>query len=607
MPAGPDRGNAATGGRRPGGFAPVAPVLLVALLAVSGIAGSIYWGLRVAESSRTAWLERSRLEAVELSSAVDAALSQVEAQLRALAILFHSSERVEVGELADAEDKLPSDGLSVTLSGLAFALVIDEADRSAYEQQTHTRLTFPGYSELISPGSFSHFPITLPSRRNSLFHRSADLAANSALRSMALSAVRLHDTVVMSPAFMIDGRWLVGFAIAAPNAGEDGLLFGVLELPDLFERTIHWKPAGLTMRLLQLPSSWESGADPIFVHGAGVPPPEVAATHDHRFTHGEARWIMRWSVLPGYRGGFDLLPAWALAIGGSLLSLIVGLVLSLLIYQNALIRRRVEERTAELSGALYRAEAGNQAKSNFLAVIGHELRTPLNAVIGFSDLLEPMQQTPTSKDYVRFVRTGGRHLLRLVNALLDVAQAETGGLILEEGEVDVAALIREAVEAAQPTADKATAAVELRIPGDLPRVRGDGERLQLIIFNLVLNALRAAGDCGRVVVEAHVRDGDGGVSLSLQDTGPGMTKSQMTASLRLFEQVEGPLNRCNEGLGIGLPLCRHLVGLHGGTLSIDTQPGQGTTVTVDLPGERTLVVAKGWAMAKDGGVRRQAP
>ncbi|MFX4219584.1 MAG: sensor histidine kinase [Thalassobaculum sp.] len=345
------------------------------------------------------------------------------------------------------------------------------------------------------------------------------------------------------------------------------------------------------LHLLQYPSSWEDGDGATLIHGPSEVAGDLAATHTHRFTHGEARWVLRWDVLPSYNGGVTVLPARLLAAAGSLLSLLVGLAVSLLLYQNALIRRRVDLRTAELKMALDRAEEASRAKTNFLAVIGHELRTPLNAVIGFADLLEPVQSTPTSRNYIRFVQGGGRHLLRLVKALLEVAQAEQGELVLDDDEVDLRALVHEAVSLAGSSVGETTAVIDIGLPEALPSIRGDGPRLELVILNLVLNAVRAAGDGGKVTVEALVRE-DHGIRVTVRDTGPGMAEAQVTASLRIFEQVEGPLNRRHEGLGIGLPLCRHLVRLHGGSLSIDTRPGGGTTVTVDLPPERTLIFAE---------------
>lgn len=171
--------------------------------------------------------------------------------------------------------------------------------------------------------------------------------------------------------------------------------------------------------------------------------------------------------------------------------------------------------------------------------------------------------------------------------------------MLDDEEVDLRTLIHKAVSLAGSSVGETTAVIDIGLPKALPSIRGDGPRLELVILNLVLNAIRAAGDGGKVTVEALVRE-DHGIRVTVRDTGPGMAAAQVTASLRLFEQVEGPLNRRHEGLGIGLPLCRHLVRLHGGSLSIDTRPGGGTTVTVDLPTERTLG-------ATESDVRLRAP
>ncbi|WP_281685478.1 sensor histidine kinase [Thalassobaculum salexigens] len=586
-------GASRVGASRLGGSVSFGAFALVLLLSLCGVAASVLGALRLAESSRQNWLERGRMEALELSSAVDGALLQVEAQLGALVTLFHSSSFVEADELSRAEANLPSDGLSVTLSGLAFAAILDDSERRRYEDRRGIVLSVPGNPDKPSPSWASHFPVMLASQGHPQFHEGADLAAIAPLRSMALSATRLERTVVMSPTFQMVGRRFAALAVSAPNGGTPGLLLGILDVDELFERMVRWELPGLSMRLLEYPGSWELDSEPKTVRGVAEPPSEAIATFDHRFTHGEARWHLQWSLLPSFEGGVDTVPAFMLGIGGSMLSLLVGLALCLLIYQNALIRQRVDERTAELSDALNRAEAGNQAKTNFLAVIGHELRTPLNAVIGFADLLESRQPTDEARSYVNFVRGGGRHLLRLVNALLEVAQAETGELALEESEIDVTQMIVEAVRSVDASVMAPGVAIALDLAEGLPTVRGDRERLQLVVVNLVLNAIRAAGEGGRVAVGAWrgPEDGDipnGGVRIRVCDTGSGMTENQVQASLQLFEQVESPMNRRHEGLGIGLPLCRHLVRLHGGTLEIDTRPGQGTAVTVDLPPHRIL-------------------
>ena len=577
------RGKSAEGTNRLTGTVSVGALLLVGILSLSGIGASVLGGVRLADYSRRNWEERARIEALEHATTIDRALLQVEAQLRALATLFYSSDYVDARELAQAEANLPSEGLSVTLTGLAFAAVVDASQRSAYEAAHGLDFTVPAEPGSPAPVTLSHFPVILASTHYPEFHLGADLAAIGPLRSMALSADRLRRQVVMSPTFDLNGRQVVGFAMAAPNGTTQGLLFGLLALDDLFERVTRSNRPGLQMRLLEYPGSWEFDGMPQVVRGAAELAEDRVVTFDHRFTHGEARWSLQWSVRPNFRGGVDTMPALMLGIGGSLVSLLVGLALCLLIHQNALIRRRVEERTSELSEALHRAEVGNRAKTNFLAVIGHELRTPLNAVIGFADLLEPLQTTEMSGNYIHFVQGGGRHLLRLVNALLEVAQAEAGELTLAESEVQVRDLVEEAVHSIDPALVISTVAIEVDLADDLPAVLGDWQRLMLVMVNLLLNALRAAGDAGRVVVRASRCAEMDGVRISVSDTGPGMTQDQLQASLRLFEQVENPMNRRHEGLGIGLPLCRHLVHLHGGALVIDTKPGEGTTVSVDLP------------------------
>ena len=563
-------------------------VLLLAVLTVAGVVSSVLWGLHLAEVSRAAWIERGRMQALEHSRAVDAALSQVEAQLQALATLFHSSDQVDPDELISAEANLPAEGLSVTLTGLAYVRILDNTERAAHEARTGVAITYPGDPYRRAPDDLSHYPVSLGSRGFPVFHEGADLAALPALRSMALSAERLRREVVMSPTFMLGGRRLIALAVFAPNGGVPGLLIGLLPLESVFSHSLHWHVPGLEVQLLEYPGSWEVDGVAEAVRGGPSPGDSRSVSFEHRFTHGEARWKLDWSLLPHFQGGVNTLSAWTVAIGGSLLSLILGGVLSLLVYQNALIRRRVDERTAELSDALSRAEEGNRAKTNFLAVVGHELRTPLNAVIGFADLLEDNQPNETARSYVRFVQGGGRHLLRLVNSLLEVAQAEAGGLTLAESDICVQDLVTEAVRSIDPSVLAPKVDLRIRVDEELPRIRGDWERLLLVTINLLLNALRAAGDGGRVTVRAGGRPEDGGVRLTVTDTGPGMTDSQVTASLALFEQIESPMNRRHEGLGIGLPLCRHLVHQHGGTLFIDTRPHVGTSVIVDFPAARSL-------------------
>ena len=162
-PSGARRGNSEAGASRLTGSVSIGAVLLVGILSLSGVAASVLGGLRLAEYSRRTWEERAQIEALEHSTAIDGALLQVEAQLRALATLFYSSDYVDARELAHAEANLPSEGLSITLTGLAFAAVVDDSQRSAYEAASGYAFTVPGEPGTPSPMTVSHFPVILAS------------------------------------------------------------------------------------------------------------------------------------------------------------------------------------------------------------------------------------------------------------------------------------------------------------------------------------------------------------------------------------------------------------------------------------------------------------
>ncbi len=562
-------------------------------LTLAGIIGSWYWGQSIAEQNHRAWLERGRSEALDLTSQVDSALVQTETQVRALSVWFVGSERVEREELLAAETALPADALSLTLSSLAYATEVKRPDRPAFESSVGVGLTVPSDPESTAPSSLVHFPVTLPSGNASVLRLGADLVSDNSFRPAVLSATRLPDTPIMSPAFKYKDRWTAAFAMATRNAGDDGVLVGLLDLDELFDRTVRGGGSeGLHLRLDQEDSSWgtTSGPQPILV------PPDLAdepvESFSFRFAHGDARWRLRWDLHANYQGGVDNNPPLMAGIGGSAISLGIGSALILLLFQNATIRRRVQERTAELSEALDLAEQGNRAKTRFLAVVGHELRTPLNAIIGFAEILVKSQANEAGREQATFVMDSGRHLLRQVNDLLDLARSESGQLELEDDCVDINAVVHEAVEALAPTAEPKEVAFTVEVAPDLPAVRGDFQRLKQIVPSLSANALSAVSQGGQVEVSALVDHQHGGVTLSVTDDGSGMSEEELSASLRLFEQTEDPMNRRNEGLGIGLPLSRRLTELHGGEMTIRTRPGQGTTVIVHPPAERVVAALK---------------
>jgi signal transduction histidine kinase len=269
--------------------------------------------------------------------------------------------------------------------------------------------------------------------------------------------------------------------------------------------------------------------------------------------------------------------------------------------------RQLNETVRELERARIAAEEASRVKSQFMANISHELRTPLNAVIGYSELLIEEAEGDEGKRQqfadLRRISGAGHHLLGMIDELLDISEIEVGRLELREGLVDLKELID---DCAGTIAERARAAgLELAIEPapELPHLKADGGRLRQILLNLLSNAVKFTAPGGRIVLGAAPAE-DGGVLLSISDTGIGMAPDEIPIALEPFRQVNGTLNRRREGTGLGLPLARALAELHGGTLSIDSVPGRGTTINVTLPSARVVPPTRSPAKSMNSAQKR---
>jgi signal transduction histidine kinase len=253
-------------------------------------------------------------------------------------------------------------------------------------------------------------------------------------------------------------------------------------------------------------------------------------------------------------------------------------------------KRELQATAENLTKALDAAAAASQAKSQFLATMSHELRTPLNAIIGFSELVKSEMFGPLGdtryKGYVNDVHRSGKHLLALVNDVLDFSKIDAGHLTLQEDQIDVNETLATSLRMVESQATNGGVTLEREIAHDLPILRADERRVRQILLNLLSNAVKFTPRGGKVRLIAFSDDNEFVVQVA--DNGIGMAKEDIPRALERFGQLDGDLNRKYEGTGLGLPLTKKLVELHGGRLDIDSALCVGTKVTVAFPGHRLI-------------------
>jgi signal transduction histidine kinase len=250
---------------------------------------------------------------------------------------------------------------------------------------------------------------------------------------------------------------------------------------------------------------------------------------------------------------------------------------SALAIQNARLYKELEAKTRQL-------EAANRHKDEFLASMSHELRTPLNAVIGFSEvLIEKMFGDINAKqeEYLHDILASGRHLLSLINDILDLAKIEAGRMDLDLEDFDVAQAIDNAVVLVRERATRKGLTLDTRLDRELGSLRGDQRKVKQVLLNLLSNAVKFTPEGGRIEVRAQRLDGQ--MEVSVTDTGIGIAAEDLEAVFEEFRQVGTDYAKKHEGTGLGLTLSRKFVELHGGRIWVKSQPGQGSTFAFTLP------------------------
>jgi signal transduction histidine kinase len=245
--------------------------------------------------------------------------------------------------------------------------------------------------------------------------------------------------------------------------------------------------------------------------------------------------------------------------------------------ENVRLFNEIQDKTRQL-------EAANRHKDEFLASMSHELRTPLNAVIGFSEvLLERMfgEVNDKQEEYLNDILASGRHLLSLINDILDLAKIEAGRMELDLEEFELAPAIDNAVVLVRERATRKGLMLETALDPALGTVRADQRKVKQVLLNLLSNAIKFTPEGGRVDVRAQRADGT--VEVSVSDTGIGIAVPDQEAVFEEFRQVGTDYAKKHEGTGLGLTLSRKFVELHGGRIAVKSRPGEGSTFTFTMP------------------------
>jgi signal transduction histidine kinase len=243
----------------------------------------------------------------------------------------------------------------------------------------------------------------------------------------------------------------------------------------------------------------------------------------------------------------------------------------------------VNQMSEELGRLYQQLEAASQHKSQFLANMSHELRTPLNAILGYTELVvDGIYGAPPEKmnTVLKRIESNGKHLLGLINAVLDLSKIEAGQLVLDLADYSLKEVVQSVCNAVESLATEKKLALKVEVPSDLPPGRADERRLTQVLLNLVGNAIKFT-DNGEVVITAA--SNDGAFNISVRDTGPGISPADQAKLFQEFQQADNSTTHKKGGTGLGLAISKRIIEIHGGKIWLDSRIGHGSTFSFTLP------------------------
>ncbi|MFW0777512.1 MAG: sensor histidine kinase [Rickettsiales bacterium] len=404
----------------------------------------------------------------------------------------------------------------------------------------------------------------------------AALRNNEAARNLAVDTERYFQTMRLARAniYNADGRLLI-----SSNANKKHMLSGKAASPDSAFVAKEFTRAAVSSNIME--GMAVQGNDDAVLIQVLIP----IRIGDTGGTEGALELI------------YDVSPVWQqlsnFQIYGTIGFIAIFLVFLIILFISS---RKAEsiiakqyEANIELAATAEAAQAENMQKSQFLANISHELRTPLNAIIGFSDIIKTeviaAMENKKYHDYINDIHSSGVHLLSLINDILDYSKAEAGKLELEVSEVNVSKLVQNSMRLVAPRAEAAKVTLTDALPKEQIIMTTDSKKFKQILLNLLSNAVKFTQENGEVKITAWRDLTVDAYFFEVRDSGIGIAPKDISRAMSPFGQVDSALSRKYEGTGLGLPLTKKFVEIMGGTFSIESELGKGTTITFSLPRE----------------------